>query len=63
MYEMELKTHDSSDREVKGGKRFRLRMGELKHKCRDQTFYGRIVVRSREILTELCPMAEYCYTI
>lgn len=26
MYEGELKTHDSSDREVKGRKRFRLRI-------------------------------------
>jgi hypothetical protein len=38
-------------------------MGELKHKFNEQTFGGRNEARTREIVIELCPMAEYCYTI
>jgi len=68
MYERELKTHDSSDREVKGRKRFRLRIHH-DGRAETQVQWAQILVaelqlrRSREIVIEFCPVAEYCYTI
>ena len=38
-------------------------MCELKHKFNEHKFRDRVAASRREILTELCPMAEYCYAI